>query len=146
MLSNLEPFRLTPPTPIDLFMYLIGLGIDAMDLSDVADLLESDREFFLGNFTPAEQAYAGTGPHQIERLAGRFAAKEAVVKALGVGWGDGIEWTDIEIANTPSGAPTIKLQNHVARIAVEQGVTSWLLSLTHTSTVAIAVTVAARSA
>jgi holo-[acyl-carrier protein] synthase len=126
-------------------MYIIGLGVDAIDIAEVVDLLENDCEAFLGNFTLAEQAYAGTGPHKIERLAGRFAAKEAVIKALGVGWGDGIEWTDVEVYNTESGAPAVGLQNRPAQIASELGVTCWLLSLTHTSSVAVAVAVATRT-
>jgi holo-[acyl-carrier protein] synthase len=124
-------------------MYLIGIGIDAVDIAEIAQML-ADDEHFLGNFVPSELEYAGNGPHRVERLAARYAAKEAVAKALHVGWGDGVEWTDVEIVNSDSGAPTVFLRSRLAEIADIHGVTNWLLTLTHTPTVAVAVAAAGR--
>ena len=123
-------------------MMLIGIGVDAVDLRDFAHTMSTDGEFFLSNFTDRERAYAGVGPHQLERLAGRFAGKEAVLKALGVGWGDGIEWSDIEVERLETGAPTVQLYGTPARLADERGVLRWVISLTHTNTTAIAVAIA----
>lgn len=123
-------------------MLLIGVGIDAVDLRDFAQMMSTDGELFLSNFTEGERAYAGVGPHQLGRLAGRFAAKEAVLKALGVGWGDGIEWSDIEIGRLETGALHVQLHGVPARLAGERGVSDWLISLTHTDATAIAVAIA----
>ena len=105
-------------------------------------MMSVDGEMFLSNFTQAERAYAGVGPHQLERLAGRFATKEAVSKALGVGWGDGMEWSDIEVERLSTGAPHVRLHGTPARLSNERGVSRWLISLTHTTTTAIAVAIA----
>lgn len=123
-------------------MQFIGMGIDAVDLNDFAQTLNVDGEFFLSNFTAGERSYAGSGPHKLERLAGSYAAKEAVLKALGLGWGDGIEWSDIEIERLETGAPDVQLHGIPARLANERGVSRWLISLTHTNTTAIAVAIA----
>lgn len=123
-------------------MQFFGIGIDAVDLGDFAQTITTDGELFLCNFSEGERSYAGSGPHQLERLAGRFAAKEAVLKALGTGWGDGVEWSDVEIEHLETGAPSVRLHGTVARLAEARGVSRWLISLTHTNTIAIAVAIA----
>jgi holo-[acyl-carrier protein] synthase len=123
-------------------MNLVGIGIDVVDLREIEELLEMHGEHALAQFTQAELAYAGTGPNRIERLAARHAAKEAVMKALGVGWDDGIAWTDIEVCTTPTGAPTIQLHGGALELASQAGVSSWLVSLSHSETVAVASVVA----
>jgi len=92
-------------------------------------------------FTPAEQAYGRRQRDPAERLAARFAAKEAVMKALGVGLG-AFAFCDVEVVKAPSGAPSVALTGRAAELAVALGVTGWRVSLTHTALVAEAVAIA----
>jgi holo-[acyl-carrier protein] synthase len=93
-------------------------------------------------FTAAEQKYANSNKNGIEKLAGRFAAKEAVLKLLGTGWRGKIAWTDIEVVNTATGQPEVKLSGEVKKIADKLGVTQISVSITHTANFAIASAVA----
>jgi holo-[acyl-carrier protein] synthase len=119
---------------------MIGHGIDIVETARIGRLLQDHGEHFLDRvFTKTEQQHAElNGKRQIERLAGRFAAKEAVLKALGTGWRGKIAWTDIEIAALPSGQPMIRLSGECARIAAELGIVRWMLSISHIETHAIA--------
>jgi holo-[acyl-carrier protein] synthase len=120
-------------------MTLIGHGIDIVDVQEIKALLkETGQQFLRRCFTEAETQQAGDGPNRAARLAGRFAAKEAVVKALKTGWGDGIAWTDVEIGILESGAPTVTLHGRVAAIAKTRGVSTWILSTSHTDSIAMA--------
>jgi holo-[acyl-carrier protein] synthase len=92
-------------------------------------------------FSEAERAAAGRRRDPTEGLAARFAAKEAVMKALGVGLGR-FALRDVEVTRAPSGAPSLRLCGGAAAVAAEQGVAEWRLSLSHTSQVAHAVAVA----
>lgn len=83
-------------------------------------------------FADAELAYAAGTRREVEHLAVRFAAKEAVLKALGTGWAGGIAWTDVEVTRDDAGRPGVRLSNLAAERAAELGITTWLLSLTHT--------------
>jgi holo-[acyl-carrier protein] synthase len=92
-------------------------------------------------FTDGELAYAALAPDPVPRLATRFATKEAVMKALGVGlWS--FRLTDVEVARSGMDAPTVAMHGAAASLATAAGVTGWHLSLTHTDTVALAVVVA----
>lgn len=110
-------------------------------------MLSRHGERFLERvFTEAERAYADANPRRrAEHLAARFAAKEAVLKALGTGWRDGIAWTDVEVVREPSGRPGVRLHGRAAGIAAELGVSGWLLSLTHTGDTAAASAIATHS-
>jgi holo-[acyl-carrier protein] synthase len=125
-------------------MNTVGHGIDIVDVAFFRTLCaDPERESSLVRyFTPAEQNYVGAGEQRASRLAGRFAAKEAVLKALGVGWTAGIAWADVEIGALPSGAPTVILHARAAAIAKEQGVTRWLISISHTEAIATASAIA----
>jgi holo-[acyl-carrier protein] synthase len=114
-------------------MPIIGHGIDLVETQRIADLLREHGQRFLDRcFTSAEQAYcAGHPKRHVEHLAGRFAAKEAVLKALGTGWRGGIAWTDIEILNEPSGQPRLTLTGECKRIAQEMGIKRWHVSISH---------------
>jgi holo-[acyl-carrier protein] synthase len=92
-------------------------------------------------FTVGERTFAGTLSNPAPSLAARFAAKEAVMKALGVGLG-AFAFGDVEVQREPSGAPHVVLSGGAARLASERQVSSWMLSLTHTSTTAAAVALA----
>lgn len=103
-------------------------------------MLEEHPDRFLERcFTPDEQRYAAEHPkRRIEHLAARFAAKEAVLKAIGTGLSRGIAWTDVEVTRDPSGAPGVRLRGQALQIATERGITRWILSLSHTEEAAMA--------
>jgi holo-[acyl-carrier protein] synthase len=121
-------------------MPILGHGIDIVETARIRHLLEQHGQRFLDRcFTPQEQAYCARNPKRyVEHLAGRFAAKEAVLKVLGTGWRGGIAWTDIEILPEPSGQPRMTLTGECARIAGELGISRWHVSISHIETHATA--------
>lgn len=122
---------------------VIGHGLDVVDIDDFSRLLvNSARSFLDRHFTDDEIATAGVGVAQGQRLAGRFAVKEAVLKALRVGWGDGVAFTDVEVVTLESGAPTVRLKRKLAALAAERAITEWFVAVSHTSTVAVASVIA----
>ncbi len=121
---------------------MIGIGTDLVDLDRFRDALERTPGLVPRLFSPDEQAYAERRNDPTERYAARFAAKEAVMKALGVGLG-ACEFTDIEVVrDEDSGAPAVALRGRAAALAEEAGVTRWLLTLTHSHAAAHAIAVA----
>lgn len=129
---------------LDSHSRIIAHGVDIVDIARIAAMLEEHGERFTHRcFTEIERAYADDGKkRRTERYAARFAAKEAVFKALGTGWRDGLAWTDIEVRRHPSGQPQLHLSGPVATLAAEQHIARWLLSLSHTETLAIASVIA----
>src|SRR5579864_7254391 len=121
-------------------MPIVGHGIDIVETARIRQLLDDHGERFLERcFTPGEQKYASRNPKRyVEHLAGRFAAKEAVLKVLGTGWRGGIAWTDVEIRPEPSGQPKIILAGECRRIAAELGISRWHVSISHIETHATA--------
>jgi len=121
-------------------MKIVGHGLDIVEVGYYRRLREDPAgENILGRiFTHTELALAGSGPRCAEHLAGRFAAKEAVLKALGTGWTQGIAWTEVEIGALPIGAPIVTLSGRAAEIAKELNITSWLVSISHTDALAAA--------
>ena len=123
-------------------MNLAGLGIDAVDVPRFRAALDRRPTLTGRLFTDQELAYAGAAKDPTQRLAVRFAAKEAVMKSLGVGMGE-VSFTDIEVVrDASSGTPSLRLAGRAASLAAEQLVAGWRLSLTHTDQVAIAVVAA----
>ncbi len=117
------------------------LGLDLVDLARFARALERHGQRLLDRvFTPAEQALT---QGRVERLAARFAAKEAVAKALGTGIGP-VAWTDIEVLATPQGEPVLHLHRAAAARAADLGLTAWAVSLSHSRHTAAAVVLAWR--
>jgi holo-[acyl-carrier protein] synthase len=110
-------------------------------------MLETHGDHFLQRtYTDAEVAYARRRKKGFEEtLAGRFAAKEAVMKALGTGWREGVEFAGIEILNEPSGKPYVVLHDSTAAKAASLGITSWHITITHTEDLAIASAIAERT-
>jgi holo-[acyl-carrier protein] synthase len=121
-------------------MSILGHGIDIVETARMKRMVEEHGQRFLDRvFTSAEQAYCSANPKRYyEHLAGRFAAKEAVLKVLGTGWRGGIAWTDVEVLKEPSGQPRIRLTGECLRIATDLGISSWHLSLSHIETHATA--------
>ena len=121
-------------------MPIVGHGIDIVETDRIAQLIHEHAQRFLDRvYTEKEQQYAARNPKRyIEHLAGRFAAKEAILKVLGTGWRSGIAWTDIEILPNPMGQPQVTLANVTADIATKLGITRWHLSISHIETHATA--------
>jgi len=120
---------------------VVGVGIDAVDLERFRSVLERRPRLAHRLFSEGELAYAARVPDPVSRLATRFAAKEAVMKALGVGlWS--FRLTDVEVVRDGLAAPTVRLHGAAADLAGARGAWRWHLSLTHTDTVALAVAVA----
>jgi len=118
---------------------IVGMGIDLAEVKRVeAAIARHGRAFLERVFTPAEIRYCEKHRHAAERYAARFAAKEAAMKALGTGWRRGVRWVDLEVANLPTGRPTLKLYGRSKQLAEEMGVRRIALSLTHGSGFAFA--------
>lgn len=120
---------------------MIGIGVDLVDVERFRASLARTPSLAERLFTADERAYAETARDPVERLAVRFAAKEAVMKALAVGLG-AIDWHDVEVVRAPSGAPSLRIIGRAAALADAAGVQSWKLSLSHTSATAAAIAVA----
>ena len=121
-------------------MPILGHGIDIVETARIRTLVDNHGAHFLDRvFTKSEQAYCAMNPKRyFEHLAGRFAAKEAVLKVLGTGWRGGIAWTDVEVVKEASGQPRIVLTGECERIAREQGISRWHISISHIETHATA--------
>jgi holo-[acyl-carrier protein] synthase len=118
---------------------ILGTGIDLAEVDRIrAAITRYGRRFIERIYTPAEIAYVERKANRFERYAGRFAAKEAGMKAIGTGWKRGVRWQDFEVSNLPSGRPTLKLHGEAARIATQLGVKLISLSITHTSELGMA--------
>jgi holo-[acyl-carrier protein] synthase len=115
------------------------VGVDLVDTSRIHRVLERYGTRFLERvYTPLELAYCQM---RVTSLAGRWAAKEAVVKALGCGFGD-VHWSDIEVLSDEQGAPYLRLHGEAVMRARSLGLTEWAISLSHTDDHAVAFVVA----
>jgi holo-[acyl-carrier protein] synthase len=128
---------------------LVGVGVDAVDVNRFRAILQRRPGFAARYFTESEQADCTTTANEAESLAARFAAKEAVMKALGVGLG-AFPFVDVEVRRVPgegfnANAPSLVLHNGAATMAQARGAGTFHLSLTHTTEVAIAFVVAERA-
>ena len=114
-------------------MTIVGHGIDLIECGRIAKVLENHGRRFLDRvLTPAEQERAKQFKNPVPFIAGRWAAKEAIMKMIGTGWRGKIAWTDMEILPDELGQPHVRLTGETARIAEERGITRVLLSITHT--------------
>ena len=117
---------------------MLSTGIDMIEIERIARALNRFGARFANRiFTVEEQKHCHG---RVPSLAGRFAVKEAVAKALGTGIGD-MRWLDIEVINDERGRPQLHLHNNAHTIAQAQGLTTWSISLAHTETHAIATAV-----
>lgn len=121
-------------------MPIRGHGIDIVETARIQHMVQQHGQRFLDRcFTPAELAYCHKNTKRLyEHLAGRFAAKEAILKVLGTGWSGGISWTDIEILPEPSGLPKVTLSGRCLEVARELGICRWHVSISHIETHATA--------
>jgi holo-[acyl-carrier protein] synthase len=125
---------------------IVGVGIDMVEVARVKRALEdakTGRRFRARVYTEKEIDYCeGKQQGKYQSYAGRFAAKEAVMKALGRGWGSKVGWLDIEILPTLGGRPEVSLLNKTSRYADQLGIRSFSISITHTKELAVAYVIA----
>ncbi len=118
---------------------ILRTGVDLIEIHRLEELNPAIRQRFLRRvFTEAELTAAGDS---LDSLAGRFAAKEAVAKALGCGIGPP-GWQEIEVVRGKNGEPVLRLHGAAEQIAAQQGLTAWSISISHSKTHAVAVAVA----
>jgi holo-[acyl-carrier protein] synthase len=116
----------------------VAIGIDITEVSRIESLAEQHEQFLTRVYTEKEISYCNRKKNKYQHFAARFAAKESVLKALGVGWSREIKWTDIEVVNEPNGKPRINTYGEVKRLIEQKDVKEILISLSHTSHYAIA--------
>jgi len=118
---------------------IVGTGVDLAEVERIRASIERFGARFIDRiYTSGEIAYVERKANRFERYAARFAAKEAGMKAIGTGWKRGVTWRDFEVANLPSGKPTLRLHGVAAEIATRLGVRNISLSITHTSELGMA--------
>ena len=125
-------------------MPILGHGVDIVEIARIESMLKDHAERFASRcFTEQEQAYAEESSRvRAERYAGRFAAKEAALKALGTGLRYGLEFTQIEVERTGEGGPILVVHGKAAEMAKTRGIVRWHVSLSHAGGFAIASVIA----
>ena len=118
-----------------------GIGVDAVDIERFRASLARTPSMRERLFTTEELEYVAPKADQVRSLAARFAAREAVMKAMGVGLG-AFGFHDVWVTRAASGEPSLRVTGRAEQLAVERGISRWHLSLTHTDLVAIAYVVA----
>jgi holo-[acyl-carrier protein] synthase len=125
---------------------IAGVGVDIIDVARIeAAIARHGRRFVERVFTDEEIRYCSSRSHAVQHYAGRFAAKEAVLKVLGTGWGGGIGWTDVEVRAGNSRAPEVRLRGKAREAAESATLGEIRVSISHTSSMAIAVAAAERA-
>ena len=118
---------------------ILGTGIDLVEVARIAELAGKHGQRFLSRvFTPAELEYSAGKAARDQHLAGRFAAKEAVFKALGTGWAEGVSWKLVEVVSAQGARPEVRLSGAAAERLAAMGGKSVHISITHTSGLAAA--------
>ena len=124
-------------------MAILGTGIDIVEVDRLEEVILRRGERLLDRvFTPAERTYCDSHPRPVIHYAGRFAVKEAVLKAIRTGWVQGISWRDIEVVLGPAGEPSVGLAGGALARANEMGIVSIHISISHTERYAVASAVA----
>jgi holo-[acyl-carrier protein] synthase len=120
-------------------MEIVGIGTDIVECLRIGRMIEQHGELFLKRvYTPREIRYCQARKHATEHFAGRWAAKEAIMKCLGTGWNKGLCWTDMEIRNDPQGKPRVLLHGAARDRAQSIGIGSVLMSISHCRAYAVA--------
>jgi holo-[acyl-carrier protein] synthase len=122
-------------------MDIIGIGIDITEVDRIRRAVTRHTHFLTRVYAEKEVRLSNRGSFRFEELAGRFAAKEAIFKAIKTGWRQGVKFTDITILNEPSGAPYAELAGTTEAIADSIGVRNIFISISHTKHLAIAMAV-----
>src|SRR3954471_15714254 len=120
-------------------MEIIGIGSDIVECPRIGRMIDQHGELFLRRvYTEREIRYCQARKHAIEHFAGRWAAKEAILKAIGTGWARGICWTDLEVRNDAGGKPLVLVRGGAKDVAVRRGIGDVLVSISHCRTYATA--------
>lgn len=111
---------------------IVGIGIDIVEITRLRDTLERQKDRFLRRvFTAAEQEYCAAHRDPVPHYAARFAAKEALFKAIGTGWAKGVSWLDVEVLRGREGPPSITLSGEAKKLSEALAVHSVHVSLSH---------------
>ena len=112
--------------------FVRGIGTDIIECERIVKMIEKHGDVFLHRvYTSEEIEYCSARKAAEQHYAGRWAAKEAVLKALGTGWAHGIQWTDVEVINQPGGKPLIALAGRALEISGELGIDEMMISISH---------------
>lgn len=118
---------------------IYGIGTDITECVRIAQMIDKHGELFLTRvYTPQEIAYCSARKAATQHYAGRWAAKEAALKAIGTGWSRGIHWTDIEVVNAVGGKPSIVIGGQAREICLQRGIGELLISISHCRNYAVA--------
>jgi holo-[acyl-carrier protein] synthase len=121
---------------------ILGIGVDIIEIARLRSAVERSKDRFLQRvFTPAEQQFCAKHRDPAPHYAARFAAKEALFKALGTGWAKGVTWLDAEVLREPQKAPILVLHGESQRLSASMGVHKVHLSLSHSDQAAIALVI-----
>jgi holo-[acyl-carrier protein] synthase len=118
-------------------MDIIGIGIDIIEVERIKKAVKKQRVFLDRIYSDKEIKLSQRGKFRFEELAGRFAVKEAVLKAIKTGWRKGIKFNEIAVLNEPSGAPYIVLSGRAREVADALGVAHIHVSISHTKDIAV---------
>ncbi len=120
-------------------MNILGVGTDIIETSRIEEMIQKHGEIFLDRvFTKQEQEYCGIRKAASQHYAGRWAAKEAILKAFGTGWAKGIHWTDIEVVNEMGGKPNVVTHGEATTLCDQRGIVTVLISISHCKEYAVA--------
>ena len=118
---------------------IVGIGIDLVEIDKLRAAVERRGDRLRKRiFTTAEIDYCDRRANAFQHYAARFAAKEALFKAIGTGWRDGVTWHDAEVRNQPNGKPELLVSGRALEIAQQLGATQYRISLSHTDKYATA--------
>ena len=124
-------------------MNILGIGTDVVEVLRIAQMIERHGELFIQRvYTPFEIDYCNARKAATQHFAGRWAAKEAILKALGTGWARGISWTDMEVRNDEAGRPSVRLGGGAREVCEKLGIGDVLVTISHCRTHATAFAIA----
>ena len=124
-------------------MNVIGIGTDIIEVARIGEMIEKHDELFLRRvYTPGEIEYCSGRKAAMQHYAGRWAAKEAGLKALGTGWARGIRWTDLEVVNLAGGQPELKIHGAAHQVASDLGIREMKITISHCRAFAVAYVIA----
>ena len=124
---------------------IVGIGTDITECLRIARMIDRHGDVFINRvYTPAEVTYCRSRKQATQHFTGRWAAKEAVLKALGTGWVHGISWRDVEVRNDAGGRPVVAVRGGVKDLVERLGIAKVLVTISHCRTHATATAVAVR--
>lgn len=120
---------------------IVGIGIDIVEIDRIERALRGSASMASKVFTEEERAYCEQRKKKNQHFAGRFAAKEAALKALGTGWQEGIRWKDVEVVADEKGKPELRFYRRASEIFSQMGATAALVTITHAESYALAMVI-----